>query len=83
MKIQAIIKTEGADTLEIYNKEKDNYISVWMTREEQQLFDRRELTKFLLSRIQNSRYKVVFYLSGEGDLNSNTENLLVRNIGCA
>lgn len=69
--------------MEIYNKEKDNYISVWMTREEQQLFDRRELTKFLLSRIQNSRYKVVFYLSGEGDLYSNTENLLVRNIGCA
>ena len=69
--------------MEIYNKEKDNYISVWMTKEEQQLFDRRELTKFLLSRIQNSRYKVVFYLSGEGDLYSNTENLLVRNLGCA
>ena len=28
--------------MEIYNKEKDNYISVWMTREEQQLFDRKE-----------------------------------------
>ena len=71
------------DTLEIYNRQSKNYIEVWMTNEEQQLFDRKELTKFLLSRIQNSRYKVVFYLSGEGDLNSNTENLLVRNIGCA
>ena len=69
--------------MEIYNRQSKNYIEVWMTNEEQQLFDRRELTKFLLSRIQNSRYKVVFYLSGEGDLNSNTENLLVRNIGCA
>ncbi len=69
--------------MEIYNRQSKNYIEVWMTNEEQQLFDRKELTKFLLSRIQNSRYKVVFYLSGEGDLNSNTENLLVRNIGCA
>ena len=69
--------------MEIYNRQSKSYIEVWMTNEEQQLFDRKELTKFLLSRIQNSRYKVVFYLSGEGDLNSNTENLLVRNIGCA
>ena len=69
--------------MEIYNRQSKNYIEVWMTNEEQQLFDRKELTKFLLSRIQNIRYKVVFYLSGEGDLNSNTENLLVRNIGCA
>ena len=69
--------------MEIYNRQSKNYIEVWMTNEEQQLFDRRELTKFLLSRIQNSRNKVVFYLSGEGDLYSNTENLLVRNIGCA
>ena len=69
--------------MEIYNRQSKNYIEVWMTNEEQQLFDRRELTKFLLSRIQNSRYKVVFFLSGKGDLYSNTENLLVRNIGCA
>ena len=83
MKIQAIIKTEGADTLEIYNKEKDNYISVWMTREEQQLFDRKELTDLLLSTIKNKKCKVVFFLSGKGDLYTNTENLIVRNIGCA
>ena len=69
--------------MEIYNRQSKNYIEVWMTNEEQQLFDRSELTNCLLSRIQNNSYKVVFYLSGEGDLYSNTENLLVRNIGCA
>ena len=69
--------------MEIYNRQSKNYIEVWMTNEEQQLFDRSELTNYLLSRIQNNSYKVVFYLSGEGDLYSNTENLLVRNIGCA
>ena len=69
--------------MEIYNRQSKNYIEVWMTNEEQQLFDRSELTNYLLSRIQNNSYKVVFYLSGEGDLYSDTENLLVRNIGCA
>ena len=39
--------------MEIYNKEKDNYISVWMTREEQQLFDRQALTNLLLSTVKN------------------------------
>ena len=69
--------------MEIYNKEKDNYISVWMTREEQQLFDRQELTDLLLSTVNNKKCKVVFFLSGKGDLYTNTENLIVRNIGCA
>ena len=69
--------------MEIYNKEKDNYISVWMTKEEQQLFDRQALTDLLLSTIKNKKCKVVYFLSGKGDLYTNTENLLVRNLGCA
>lgn len=69
--------------MEIYNKEKDNYISVWMTREEQQLFDRQALTNLLLSTVKNKKCKVVYFLSGKGDLYTNTENLLVRNLGCA
>ena len=73
----------GADTLEIYNNEKDNYISVWMTKEEQQLFDRQELTDLLLSNVKNKKYKVIYFLSGSGDLYSNTEILLTRNLGCA
>ena len=69
--------------LEIYNKESENYISVWMTKEEQQLFDREELTNLLLSNVRNKKCKVVYFLSGEGDLYRNTEILLTRNIGCA
>lgn len=69
--------------MEIYNKEKDNYISVWMTKEEQQLFDRQALTDMLLSTVRNKKCKVVYFLSGKGDLYTNTENLLVRNSYCA
>ena len=69
--------------MEIYRKESDNYISVWMTKEEQQLFDRQELTDLLLSTVKNKKCKVAYFLSGKGDLYTNTENLIVRNIGCA
>ena len=68
--------------MEIYNKEKDNYISVWMTKEEQQLFDRQALSDLLLSTVKNKKCKVAYFLSGNGDLYTNTENLIVRNIGC-
>ena len=67
--------------MEIYNKEKDNYISVWMTREEQQLFDRQVLTDLLLSTVRNKKCKVVYFLSGNGNQYTNTENLLVRKYG--
>ena len=69
--------------MEIYNNEKDNYISVWMAKEEQQLFDRQELTDLLLSTVNNKKCKVIYFLSGSGDLYSNTEILLTRNLGCA
>ena len=81
--IRVIIHSEGVDNVEIYRKESDNYISVWMTKEEQQLFDRQELTDLLLSTVKNKKCKVVYFLSGNGDLYTNTENLIVRNIGCA
>ncbi len=69
--------------MEIYNNEKNNYISVWMTKEEQQLFDRQELTDLLLSNVKNKKCKVIYFLLGSGDLYSNTEILLTRNLGCA
>ena len=81
--IRVIIHSEGVDNVEIYRKESDNYISVWMTNEEQQLFDRQELTDLLLSTVKNKKCKVVYFLSGNGNLYTNTENLIVRNIGCA
>jgi len=54
-------KNKGADILEIYNNEKNNYISVWMTKEEQQLFDRQELTDLLLSNVKNKKCKVIYF----------------------
>ena len=45
--------------------------------------DRQELTDLLLSTVRNKKYKVVSFLSGKGDLYTITENLLVRNLGCA
>lgn len=47
------------------------------------LFDRQALSDLLLSTVKNKKCKVVYFLSGNGDLYTNTENLLVRNIGCA
>ena len=69
--------------MEIYNRQSKNYIEVWMTREEQQLFDRQKLTDLLISTVKNKKCKVAYFLSGKGDLYTNTENLIVRNIGCA
>ena len=76
-------KSRGVDILEIHNKEQDNYISVWMTKEEQKLINRQELTELLLSATTNKKCKVVFFLSGKGDLYTHTENLLTMNLGCA
>ena len=69
--------------MEIYKRQSKNYIEGWMTNEEQQLFDRQELTDLLLSTVRNKKCKVAYFLSGKGDLYTNTENLIVRNIGCA
>ena len=73
---------KGAYSLEIYNKLDKGYIEVWLTNEEQQMYDRAELTEKLLSGINKKKCKVVFFLSGQGDLLCNTENLLIRNLGC-
>lgn len=70
--------------MEIYNKQEKGLIEVWLTNEEQQMYDRRELTDMLLSHYKApKKCKVVFFLSGQGDLFQCTENLLIKNLGCA
>ena len=71
---------KGAYSLEIYNKPDRGCIEVWLTNEEQQMYDRAELTEKLLAGINKKKCKVVFFLSGQGDLLCNTENLLIRNL---
>lgn len=69
--------------MEIYNKTDKGRIEVWLTNEEQQTYDRMELTEVLLSKVTAKKCKVVFFLSGQGDLFQCTECLLTKNLGCA
>ena len=68
--------------MEIYDKQDKGYISVWLTNEEQRLYDRSELTQLLLSRASSKNCKVVFFLSGQDDLFQCTDNLLTSNLRC-
>ena len=54
--------------MEIYNKTHKGRIEVWLTNEEQQTYDRMELTEVLLSKVTAKKCKVVFFLSGHGVL---------------
>ncbi len=58
------IERKGAYSLEIYNKQEKGFIEVWLTNEEQQMYDRAELTELLLSKVTSKKCKVVFFLSG-------------------
>jgi hypothetical protein len=76
-------KRKGADRLEIYDKRGKGYIEVWLTNEEQEMYDHRELTNMILSHYKvPKKCRVVFFLSGHGDLFQCTENLLIKNLGC-
>ena len=69
--------------MEIYDKCNKGYIEVWLTNEEQQMYDRSELTKTLLLNYKApKKCKVVFFMSGKGDLFQCTEDLLIKNLGC-
>ncbi len=69
--------------MKIYNKQDKGYIEVWLTNDEQQEYDLNELTKQLLSETTVKKCKVVYFLSGSEDLFTNTEGLLLKNLGCA
>lgn len=66
-------------SLEINFKEDKNYIEVWLTKKEQEKYDRNHLTKILLEG-KKTEYKVIFFLSGSENLLNCTENLLLRNL---
>lgn len=69
--------------MEIHDKQDKGYIEVWLTNAEQQVYDRRSLTKQLLSEAAAKKCRVVYFLSGGDDLLSCTESLLKNNLGCA
>lgn len=66
--------------MEIYNKQNKGYIEVWLTNEEQQMYDRAELAEMLLAGVEKKKCRVAFFLSGEGELYPNIENLLLMNL---
>ena len=55
----------------------------WLTNEEQEQYDCAELTHLLLKDTAPKKCKVIFFLSGKGDLCKDTEDLLISNLGCA
>ena len=69
--------------MEIYDKRKKGYIEVWLTKEEQEIYDRSELTRLLLKDVKEKKCMVIFFLSGKEELYNNTEGLLLKNLGCA
>ena len=73
-------KRKGADRLEIYDKRGKGYIEVWLTNEEQQMYDRAELTERLLAGVKKKKCRVAFFLSGSEDPYPLTENLLLTNL---
>ncbi|HAJ96637.1 MAG TPA: hypothetical protein DCO72_02725 [Ruminococcus sp.] len=67
--------------MEIYDKRDKGFIEVWMTKEESQRYNRKELTRFILQQKRaGKKCKVVFFLSGKDDLFCCTENLLTTNL---
>ena len=69
--------------MEIYDKRNKGLIEVWLTNEEQEQNDCAELTHLLLKDTAPKKCKVIFFLSGKGDLCKDTEDLLISNLGCA
>ena len=69
--------------MEIYDKRKKGYIEVWLTKGEQEIYDRSELTRLLLKDVKEKKCMVMFFLSGKEELYNNTEGLLLKNLGCA
>ena len=66
--------------MEINRDKNRRFISVWMTNEEQELYDRKQLTARLLKNVDDPKWKVIFFLSGKGDLFENTEGVLLANL---
>ena len=66
----------------IYNREPQGFIEVWMTNEEQETIDRRELTARILADAGHpKKCKVVYFLSGSVDLTECMSSLLRKILG--
>lgn len=67
--------------MEIFNRAEKGFIEVWMTNEEQQTIDRKELTAQILADAGHpKKCKVVYFLSGSADLTDCMSGLLRKNV---
>lgn len=66
--------------MEIIDKQDNGYIAVWLTNEEQQLYDRGKLTPLLLKKAESQKCQLVYFLSGSEDLCRNMEGLMLANL---
>ena len=66
--------------MEIVNKQDKGYIAVWLTNEEQQLYDCSKLTPLLLNKADSPKCRIVYFLSRSEDLCKNMEGLLLANL---
>ncbi len=67
--------------MEIQDRQDIGFIEVWMTHEEQAQYNRNELTQRVLENYQpGKKCKVVYFLSGDRDLEEQTEGLLCMNL---
>ncbi len=66
--------------MEVIDNREQGFIEVWLTNEEQAQYDRSELTRQLLSEVGGKKCKVAFFLSGNEELQLNTERLLLANL---
>ena len=65
----------------IYNREPQGFIEVWMTNEEQETIDRKELTAQILEDAGHpKKCKVVYFLSGSADLTDCMSSLLRKTL---
>ena len=65
--------------MEIYDKSNKGFIEVWMTKGEQESYNRKKIAQRLLMKDSNKKCKVVFLLSGNSDIYLCTKQLLLLN----
>ena len=66
--------------MEINLHEKEQYVSIWLTKDEAVNDELRDQLKPLFSKYQKQKYRIVVFESGKSDLAFLTQSLLAHNL---
>ena len=66
--------------MEINLHEKEQYVSIWFTKDEAANDELRDQLKPLFHKYQQQKYRIVVFESGKSDLASLTKSLLTHNL---